>query len=122
MVSAGSDNRRIRRAVHDRSRDRQTSGNRLPGDSPAKGSAFVDAATALRPGGRVFGSTILGRGVAANPMARTLMRTYNRTGIFHNREDDVAGLEQQLATHFAEHPVAVRGMVALFEGSTAAMS
>jgi hypothetical protein len=70
----------------------------------------------------VFGSTILGLGVVANPMARTLMRTYNRKGIFHNREDDVAGLEQQLATHFAEHRVTLRGTVALFEASTAATS
>jgi SAM-dependent methyltransferase len=94
----------------------------LPGDWPAKGSVFAHAATALQPGGGVFGSTILGRGVAANPMASTLMRTYNRKGIFHNREDDVAGLEQQLATHFADYRVTMRGMVALFEASTAAMS
>ncbi len=94
----------------------------LPGDWPAKGSAFAHAASALRPGGRAFGSTILGRGVAANPMARMLMRTYNRKGIFHNREDDVVGLKQQLATHFAKHRLTVRGMVALFEASTAATS
>jgi ubiquinone/menaquinone biosynthesis C-methylase UbiE len=94
----------------------------LPGDWPAKGIVFAHAATALQPGGRAFGSTILGRGVTANPLARTLMRTYNRKGIFHNRDDDLAGLEQQLASHFAEYRVAVRGMVALFEASTAATS
>jgi ubiquinone/menaquinone biosynthesis C-methylase UbiE len=94
----------------------------LPGDWPAKGSVFAHAAMALQPGGRAFGSTILGRGVATNPLARTLMRTYNRKGIFNNREDDLAGLEQQLASHFAEYRVAVRSTVALFEASTAATS
>jgi SAM-dependent methyltransferase len=93
-----------------------------PGDWPAKASVFAHAATALQPGGRVFGSTILGLGVAANSLASTLMRMYNCKGTFHNRDDDLAGLEQQLATHFAQHRVAVRGTVALFEASIAAMS
>jgi SAM-dependent methyltransferase len=94
----------------------------LPGDWPAKGNVFANAATALRPGGRAFGGTILGREVPANLLARTLMRAYNRKGIFHNQQDDLAGLEQQLASHFAEYRVAVRGMVALFEASTAVTS
>src|ERR1700730_4550633 len=87
----------------------------LPGDWSQKGSALEHAATVVRPDGTVFGSTILGLGVRANPFARTLMKVYNRKGIFHNNADDQAGLEEQLARCFGEHQVTVHGMVALFE-------
>ena len=90
----------------------------LPGDWPDKGNVFANAAAALRPGGRVFGSTILAHGVETTAPARALMRLYNSRGIFHNAGDDLAGLRRELADHFAHHRLTVRGCVALFEAHT----
>jgi len=91
----------------------------LPGDWQTKGAVFASAATALRPGGRVFGSTILADGVKTTAPARAFMRLYNSRGIFHNTGDDLAGLRTQLARHFADHSLTVRGCVGLFEARTA---
>ena len=91
----------------------------LPGSWQVKGAALTGAATALCPGGRLFGSTILAEGVRTTPPARALMRLYNSRGIFHNADDDLTGLREQLASHFAHHRLTVRGCVALFEAHTA---
>jgi ubiquinone/menaquinone biosynthesis C-methylase UbiE len=91
----------------------------LPGDWEAKGAVFTNAAAALRPGGRVFGSTILATGVRTTAPAQALMRLYNSRGIFHNADDDLAGLRAELAGHFADYRLAVRGCVGLFEAHTA---
>jgi SAM-dependent methyltransferase len=91
----------------------------LPGDWPAKGAVFANAATAVRPGGRVFGSTILADGAQTTAPARALMRLYNSRGIFHNAGDDLAGLGEELASHFADHRLTVHGCVALFEAHAA---
>jgi len=91
----------------------------LPGDWEAKGMVFSNAATALRPGGRVFGSTILADGVRTTAPARALMRLYNSRGIFHNADDDLAGLRAELAGRFVDCRLIVRGCVALFEARTA---
>jgi SAM-dependent methyltransferase len=90
----------------------------LPGDWRAKGTVFANAATALRPGGRVFGSTILAAGVKTTARARAVMRLYNARGIFHNAGDDLAGLGEELAGRFADHRLTIRGCVALFEAHT----
>ena len=74
----------------------------------------------LAPGGVLFGSTILGRGVAHNRLGRRLMRLYNRKGIFSNVEDDAQGLEQGLASQLTDVEVDVVGTVALFAGRVAA--
>jgi SAM-dependent methyltransferase len=91
----------------------------LPGDWAAKGAVFTHAAAALRPGGRVFGSTILASGVRTTAPARALMRLYNSRGIFHNADDDLAGLRAELAGHFADYRLTVRGCVGLFQAQTA---
>ena len=70
----------------------------------------------LEPGGVLFGSTILGRGVSHNFLGRRLMRLYNRKGIFSNLEDDRQGLEHGLASQLTDVTVEVVGTVALFAG------
>jgi SAM-dependent methyltransferase len=89
----------------------------LPGGWPEKGEVLANAAAALRPGGRFFGSTILGSGVPVSALARRLMAVYNARGIFHNTEDDLAGLRWQLDKRFTDIRLAVRGCVALFEAT-----
>jgi SAM-dependent methyltransferase len=89
----------------------------LPGTLEGKAATV---ASNLRPslasGGVLFGSTILGRGVAHNVLGRRLMRLYNRKGIFSNTEDDLRGLEQGLASHLTDVEIEVVGAVALFAG------
>ncbi|ROT31663.1 class I SAM-dependent methyltransferase [Micromonospora sp. HM5-17] len=91
--------------------------HRVPGNWVEKGAVLDNALTALRPDGRIFGSTILSAGVRVTPLARRFMRLYNRRGTFHNGEDDLAGLRWQLDTRFANIRLTVRGCVALFEAS-----
>ena len=86
----------------------------LPGRFPAKGQALRHLRPLLRDGGVLFGSTILGHGLAANALAQRLLALYNRRGIFSNLDDDCAGLEQTLASHFGAVQVRTIGCVALF--------
>ncbi|HEX2459813.1 MAG TPA: class I SAM-dependent methyltransferase [Vicinamibacterales bacterium] len=89
----------------------------LPGELKWKAATV---ATNLRPylasGGVLFGSTILGRGVAHNLLGRRLIRLYNRKGIFSNIEDNQRGLEQGLASELTDVETEVVGAVALFAG------
>jgi SAM-dependent methyltransferase len=91
----------------------------LPGSWPEKGAVLGHAAQALRPGGRLFGSTILAEGVPVGRTARALMGLYQSTGVFSNAGDDLAGLDRELGRHVADHRITVRGCVALFEATTA---
>lgn len=70
----------------------------------------------LTSGGVVFGSTILGQGVAHNLLGRRLMRLYNRKRIFSNLDDEQQGLERGLASKLSEVEIDVVGAVALFVG------
>jgi SAM-dependent methyltransferase len=87
----------------------------VPGTIEEKAGALVrNAKPFLEPGGVLFGSTILGRGVRHNTFGKGLMAAYNRKGIFHNREDDAAELERALAAELRAFEVKVIGCVALF--------
>jgi Methyltransferase domain len=91
----------------------------LPGGLEWKAATV---AANLRPylasGGVLFGSTILGRGVAHNLLGRRLMRLYNRKRIFSNAEDDQQELDQGLASELTDVEIEVVGAVALFTGRT----
>jgi SAM-dependent methyltransferase len=87
----------------------------LPGAVEMKTAAVVrNVAGRLKPGGVLFGSTILGRGVRHNALGRMLMRLYNRKGIFANSDDDRDGLERGLAAQFGSVELEIVGAVALF--------
>ncbi|TBU25291.1 hypothetical protein BD311DRAFT_809365 [Dichomitus squalens] len=89
----------------------------LPGSFPRKATdVFANVVPALSPNGVVYGSTILGQGVAHNWLGRRLMGLYDRKGIFGNVGDSVDGLRQALEEVFEESSVKVVGVVALFEG------
>jgi hypothetical protein len=88
----------------------------LPGDIDSKAVAFDHLIPLVEPGGVVFGTTILGRGVEHNRLARVLMRAYNRKGIFSNLDDDRERLERCLADRFDRFELEVSGSVALFAG------
>jgi hypothetical protein len=89
----------------------------LPGSFPGKGTAvFGHLKPYLAPGGVLFGTTILGNGVKANPLARLLMGIYNGRGIFDNTADTLVGLEEALAGAFSDYVLAQKGLVAFFVG------
>ncbi|GAA3744934.1 SAM-dependent methyltransferase [Spinactinospora alkalitolerans] len=81
-----------------------------------KAAVFDHVARALRPGGVVFGATVLARGVPASPVARRLTAFYNRTGVFSNRGDHLADLDTELRARFGSVHLDVVGCVALFAG------
>lgn len=91
----------------------------IPGSLDEKGVVFAHAAAAVRPGGVVFGSTILSSGVPVTRAGRSLMRSLNDKGVFHNDRDDLDGLRRQLDTHFDHHELVTRGSVGLFRAWTA---
>jgi len=86
----------------------------IPGSWAEKGQAFPHLADGLADDGVLFGSTILGQGVRHNLLGRFLMAFYNKKGVFHNREDDEAGLTAALQTSFDQVEVTVVGTVAMF--------
>jgi len=87
----------------------------LPGPLESKAAALaVSVRPFLESSGLLFGSTILGRGVAHTTIGRRLMRVYNAKGIFSNAEDDEHGLERGLTSGFTDVDIDVVGAVALF--------
>lgn len=88
----------------------------LPGNLEEKAAAIGNAAAQLRAGGVLFGATILGEGVRHNAFGRTLMRAYNRRGIFSNYGDSAVLLGDVLRRHLHDVEVRLEGKVALFAG------
>lgn len=87
----------------------------LPGQIESKARTLAgNVHPYLEPGGVLFGSTILGRGVPHTRIGRRLLHVYNRKGIFSNSEDDRDGLERGLTSELKDVEVEVVGAVALF--------
>lgn len=86
----------------------------LPGALENKQRVLEHLTRVLRPGGVLFGATVLGRGVRPNPIARVLLAAYNRAGAFSNAHDDAAGLRAALSAHLSDVKLEVRGVTALF--------
>lgn len=91
----------------------------LPGPMDSKTAAFDNLRPLLRPGGLLFGGTVL-RHVPGLPLAaRGLMGMYNALGVFGNAEDSVEGLTEALRSRFAEVDIETHGAVALFRARAA---
>lgn len=86
----------------------------VPGSMDAKAVAFANVQPLLKPGGVVFGSTLLGRGVHHHALARLALAVNNRLGVFSNRDDDAIGLERALVRTFAKHELQLVGSMAFF--------
>jgi ubiquinone/menaquinone biosynthesis C-methylase UbiE len=86
----------------------------LPGDLNAKAVAFDHLRHLLKPGGVIFGSTLLAHGVRRSLIARRLMAIYNRKRIFSNADDSLDDLQRILSDRFVDVEVTVTGCAALF--------
>ncbi|KAI0343374.1 S-adenosyl-L-methionine dependent methyltransferase [Trametopsis cervina] len=90
----------------------------LPGPIESKASRiFARLKPLLAADGRVYGATILVKGVQHNWLGSKLLGLYNKKGVFGNSQDDLKGLETALREHFEEVEVRIEGTVALFVGS-----
>lgn len=86
----------------------------LPGSILSKSVVFDHLKPLMKPGAVLFGSTLLQGGVPRSALARGLMAIYNHKGIFANRNDDLAGLQQALELRFRKVTIEVVGCAALF--------
>ena len=86
----------------------------LPGGMDNKATVFENAMAVLNPGGVLFGSTILYKGVKRNAFATAMLRIYNRKGIMTNMEDDLQLLEYYLTHYFSESNIEITGCEVLF--------
>lgn len=89
----------------------------MPGSLPEKGIAFANLKPLLNPGGVLFGSTVLRKGVPCDPRARLFMRLYNARQVFCNLQDSLAGLTEALERNFRNVRIDVIGCVAQFSGN-----
>lgn len=89
----------------------------LPGSFEDRLSTiFHNARLCLAPKGKVFGSTILGKGDNSK-IASMLMSMYNKKGVLNNRMDNANQLRNVLEYYFTDVKVNIVGCVALFEAS-----
>lgn len=86
----------------------------LPGTIAEKSRVFDHVLPLTKPGGIIFGATILAGPDLHNGLGRRLMNLYNAKGIFANARDDLAGLEREIGNRFEEFDIEVVGAVALF--------
>jgi SAM-dependent methyltransferase len=89
----------------------------IPGGWDAKGVVLKHVAEVLRPGGTLFGSTVLAEGVPMNLLTRKLLVAQHKRGNFQNQGDDPEGLRRQLARYFPRHRVAIKGATAIFQAT-----
>lgn len=88
----------------------------VPGSFREKGVAFEHVAALGEPGTVVFGSTLFGSGVRATAVGRALLRLFNRTGVFSNRDDTPDALRSELDRRFDDVELEVVGSMGLFSG------
>jgi ubiquinone/menaquinone biosynthesis C-methylase UbiE len=91
----------------------------VPGTIAEKAVAFDHAREVLIPGGTLFGSTVLGKGVEHTWRSNPPMRRMNRKGTLSNLDDSLEDLEAALAARFSSHQVRVQGAIALFTAKSA---
>ena len=89
----------------------------LPGSMSEKLKAVDHLRPLMEKGAVLFGATILGRGIAPNRAARSLLDLYNAKGVFNNREDDIVSLRDGLRQRFDEVEIEEAGCVALFRAA-----
>lgn len=89
----------------------------LPGRFEDRLSTLLhNARLCLASKGKIFGSTILGKGENGK-IANMLMDMYNKKGVLNNKRDNLADLRTVLDYYFTNVKVTQVGSVALFEAS-----
>ncbi|GGI82261.1 class I SAM-dependent methyltransferase [Legionella impletisoli] len=88
----------------------------LPGNMHTKSDAISNAVDMLKPGGVLFGATILADEALHTKVSRKLADFYNRKKIFSYQEDTLDALQAMLSSYLDSVEITVCGCVALFKG------
>lgn len=89
----------------------------MPGRLDDKAGRAIDhLAPYLHEKGTLFGATILAKEISTPIAAKLFLRTYNRKGIFSNKEDSLGAVMEVLSARFRTFNVEVHGCVVLFWG------
>lgn len=86
----------------------------LPGTMREKARAFDHLLPLLRPGGVIFGSTILSGGVPQTRLSRSQLRQMNDAQVFSNIDDSLGALDEALGLRFSKHTLSAVGSVGIF--------
>ena len=87
----------------------------LPGTMEQKAAVFDHVRPYVEPGGKIFGSTVLGKGVQRSKFGNWLFAQYNKAGSFQNTEDSIDLLAAELAKRFTSFRTRVHGSMGFFE-------
>jgi SAM-dependent methyltransferase len=86
----------------------------LPGPLTLKAGAIANVAAVLAPAGVLFGASILGRSGPHTRLARILLDSNNRRGVFDNLGDTQEGLGEILEASFERVELETVGSMAIF--------
>lgn len=86
----------------------------IPTGFYSKGILFYHLKQVLKPGGVLFGSTVVNKGGNHNVFSYCTNKIFNLIGLFHNKNDSVAELEKALKAYFREVSIEVHGTTAIF--------
>ena len=86
----------------------------LPGPPARKAAAVRNVARVLKPGGMLFGASVLGQAAPHTPLSRAVLWFVNSRRIFDNLGDTEAELRAMLADSFESVDLEVLGSVAVF--------
>lgn len=86
----------------------------LAGDLRAKAIVFDHLAPLCRPGGRIFGCTLVSDDVPRRWRRRVVHACLNGLRFIDNRRDHVADLQAALAARFVESRIEIVGCMAVF--------
>ncbi|MGW6907325.1 MULTISPECIES: class I SAM-dependent methyltransferase [unclassified Streptomyces] len=88
----------------------------LPGRMSHKLTVLDQVRPYMAPGGRIFGSTVLAKGVRHGRLAPRALENLNKDdGPLNNLDDSLEDLEAGIADRFDDYRIAVRGSIALFD-------
>jgi ubiquinone/menaquinone biosynthesis C-methylase UbiE len=86
----------------------------LPRTIQTKSVVFDHLKPLLKPGGVIFGCTILNKGMKKSMPAQLMMNWLNFIKVFTNREDGLQDLKNELSRRFPGNDVQTIGCMALF--------